>query len=221
MAGQIALVGGDEFRAGCEEMDRGLLRATGVGHPRVLIVPTAAANGVSYFSGLGAEAAPLMVLGRDTAYDERCVSRLGDADMVYFTGGDPDHLMETLKASPFLEGLRRALARGAIVAGSSVGAMVIGSWMSYRGWKAAIGLLQRVAVLAHHERSDPDRVAEEIRDSAPGGIAVLGLDGRTCCFGGTDGWEALGAGTVTLYSGGAWQRYHSGDAVPLQAAMVL
>ena len=228
MAGQIALVGGDEFRAGCEDMDAALLKASGVKRPRVLIVPTAAAkqnpakaaaNGVSYFSNLGAEAWPLMVLGPDTAGDEGVVSHLDTADMVYLTGGDPNHLLETLRDSLFLLRLLLALARGAIVAGSSAGAMVLGSWMSFGGGMDTLGVLQSVAVLPHHERSDPDEVVTRIDKSAPAGTEVLGIDGKTCCFGGPGGWTVLGQGVVTLYSRGRWQRFESGQSVPLQTSL--
>ena len=63
MGGIIGLVGGDEFRPGCEGMDRTILETTGVRRPSLLVVPTAAAgenpsraasNGVAYFSSLGA-----------------------------------------------------------------------------------------------------------------------------------------------------------------------
>ena len=43
MAGRIALVGGDEFRAGCEPTDTAILEASGVKPAGVLVVPTAAA----------------------------------------------------------------------------------------------------------------------------------------------------------------------------------
>jgi cyanophycinase len=227
MTGRIALVGGDEFRVGCEEMDRALLEATGSKKPRVLVVPTAAvegpstaaSNGVSYFSGLGADASPLMVVDGDTAGDARYIDRLEDADMVYLTGGDPAHLLETLAGSAFLDGLRGALARGAIVAGSSAGAMVMGEWMSYRGWTRALGMLRAIAVLPHHERSDPDAVAAELDASAPGGLTVLGVDAKSCCLGGPEGWEVLGPGSVRLYTEGGWRRYGSGDLVPLQTSV--
>ena len=70
MAGRIALVGGDEFRPTCREMDAELLLATGKSRPRLLVVPTAASHenaglaanhGVTHFLDLGADAAPLMV----------------------------------------------------------------------------------------------------------------------------------------------------------------
>ena len=63
MNGRLTLVGGDEFRSGCEAMDAAILAATGKSSPVVLIVPTAAAfenparaadNGVRHFQGLGA-----------------------------------------------------------------------------------------------------------------------------------------------------------------------
>ena len=84
---KIALVGGDEFRPGCEEMDRAILAATGAARPSVVVVPTAAAaqwpdraasNGVAYFNSLGAQAEPLMVLNETDA---------NDAGLVFWPGG--------------------------------------------------------------------------------------------------------------------------------------
>ena len=43
MTGRLALVGGDEFRPGCEAMDEAILGATGKANPVVLVAPTAAA----------------------------------------------------------------------------------------------------------------------------------------------------------------------------------
>ena len=130
MAGPIALVGGDEFRDGCEPMDREILAVAGSGRPRVLIVPTAAAqqnpakaaaNGVAYFNGLGAEADALMVLDSEDADNDGLVSRVGWADVIYLTGGDPAHLLEVLRGSRLLDAIRAAVAGGAVLAGSSAG----------------------------------------------------------------------------------------------------
>ena len=162
MAGPIALVGGDEFRDGCEPMDREILDATGASRPRVLIVPTAAArqnpskaaaNGVVYFEGLGAEADSLMVLDSEDAGDDGLVSRIGWADVIYLTGGDPAHLLKVLRGSRMLEAVKESVSGGAVLAGSSAGAMVLGGWMRYGGVRPALGLLEGLAVLPHHERS--------------------------------------------------------------------
>ena len=173
MAGRLALVGGDEFRRGCESMDEAILRETGKSSPVVLIVPTAAAfenpglaadNGVRYFSALGADARRLMVLDRSDAESAEFVAEVETADVVYLTGGSPIHLLETLRESAVLAATLKALERGAVLAGSSAGAMVMGSWMRFREWRPALGIARGVASLPHHERSDPNTVSREIRD---------------------------------------------------------
>ncbi len=221
---RIALVGGDEFRHGCEAMDAAILEATGARRPRVSIVPTAAAaqnpakaasNGVSWFSALGADASAVMALGPADAADPDLLAPLERADVVYLTGGDPAHLLRTLRGSLLLAALRDALARGAVLAGSSAGAMVLGSRMRYRGWSDALGIMKGVTVLPHHERADPDVVAAELAGEAPPGQTVLGIDAMTACFGAGNGWTALGPGAVTVYKDGAWRRYADGDSVSI------
>ena len=226
MQGKIALVGGDEFRRGCEAMDAAILDATGNRKPKVSIVPTAAAaqnpakaasNGVRYFSALGADASAVMALGPADAANPELLAPLEHADVVYLAGGDPAHLLNTLRRSPLLDALRRALARGAVVAGSSAGAMVLGSRMRYRGWTDALGVVDRVTVLPHHERADPEAIAAEMAEEAPPGQTVLGIDGMSACFDAGDGWTALGPGAVTVYEDGEWRRYAAGETVPIGA----
>ena len=83
MSGTIALVGGDEFRVGCEDMDREVMRASGRHSPEkgnpasVIIIPTAAVtgpakaanDGVTHFAALGGSASQLMVLESSHAND--------------------------------------------------------------------------------------------------------------------------------------------------------
>ena len=217
---KIALVGGDEFRPGCEEMDRAILAATGAARPSVVVVPTAAAaqrpdgaasNGVAYFNSLGAQAEPLMVLNETDANDAGLVSGIDSADLIYLTGGSPSHLLEVLAGSLFLDTLVASLERGAVVAGSSAGAMVLGSWMRYKGWDEALGLVSGIVTLPHHESAEPDSVSRELDGSAPTGAVVLGMDARTGVLAGPQGWTVIGTGGVTVYTCGEWQRYASGD----------
>ena len=223
MAGPMALVDGDEFRPGCEEMDRAILEATGVERPSVLIVPTAAArqnptkaaaNGVAYFSDLGASASALMVVEPADANDEELLRPVDEADVVYLTGGDPAHLLDALSGSLLLRQIEAARERGAVLAGSSAGAMVAGPWMRFRAWREALGIVPLVT-LPHHEGSDPDKVARELEEAAPPGLTVLGVDAMTACFGDPGAWRVLGSGRVTAYRDGRWQRFAAGEAVTL------
>ena len=221
MSGKLALIGGDEFRRGCEAMDEAILKETGKSSPVVLIVPTAAAfenparaadNGVNYFAALGADARPLMVLDRSDAENPDLASEAESADVVYLTGGSPVHLLETLRASAVLAAILGGLERGAVLAGSSAGAMAMGSWMRFREWRPALGIAKRVASLPHHERSDPNTAGRELRDGAPDDLSVvLGIDGRSGAISGLEGWTALGAGHVTVYRKNGWERLTHGD----------
>ena len=219
--GRIALVGGDEFREGCEGMDEAILTATGKSAPTALIIPTAAAferpdiaarNGARHFTSLGADAHTLMALDRKDAMDVGLSSEIDSADLIYLTGGNPAHLLDTLSESTLLYSIIAALERGAALAGSSAGAMVMGSWMRFREWRRALGIAEGIATLPHHERADQDSTLRELGSSAPGELdAVFGVDGRCGALGGPQGWTALGSGNVTVYRNGGWQRYSDGD----------
>ena len=221
MPGRLALVGGDEFRPGCEEMDQAILEAAGRSAPVVLIIPTAAAfenprlaaaNGVKHFSSLGADARPLMVLDHADAMRPHLASQVESADVVYLPGGSPAHLLDTLRDSTLLDRILDALDRGAVLAGSSAGAMVMGSWMRFREWRPALGIAGGIAVLPHHERSDPDSEARDLLSAAPADLtAVFGIDGGSGALSGPDGWEALAPGHVTVYRNGRWRRFAPGD----------
>lgn len=224
MAGIIALVGGDEFQADCEGMDRALMAETESVHPSLLVIPTAAArenpmkaahNGVRYFSSLGVDASELIVLDSDQANDETFVSPVDIVDAIYLTGGDPEYLLEVLTGSVLLRKIKKALNRGAVLIGSSAGAMVLGSWMRSKDWMEALGLEGGVVVLPHHEDSNPDTVLNNLEESVSSGVAILGIDSKTCCFRDSVNWKILGAGEVTVYQAGRWRRYCSGEVLRL------
>ena len=225
MPGDIGLVGGEEFRVGCEEMDREIMRASGQDPARVVVIPTAAVtgpekaanDGVRHFSSLGGDAERLMVLDRGDADDVGLAGSLAGAGVIYFTGGSPDHLLTTLRDSLLWRAILEAVEQGAVLAGSSAGAMVMGSLMrqpSQGGWVDALGIVPGTAVLPHHESSNQADTSRELRGQVPAGLTVLGIDARTGCLGRPGNWRVVGSGKVTVYRGGDWQVYQSGAALP-------
>ena len=227
MARRILLVGGDEFRPSCAGMDRHMLHQTGQSAPRVAIIPTAAArenpalaasNGVRHFTGLGASAYSVDVIHRADAENPRIVAQLEGADVIYFTGGSPEHLHTVLAGSPLLEAVIAANLGGAIWAGSSAGAMVLGAVMRRPSSGApvspALGIVPDAMVLPHHERSDPQAVTNELSSPETVGLTVLGIDGGSGIMLEPGGATALGAGNVTVYQSGSWRRYAGGETVP-------
>ena len=225
MPGQICLVGGEEFRVGCEAMDLEIMAASGGNPARVVVIPTAAVtgpakaanDGVTHFGKLGGDASQLMVLEREHAEDAGFVQPSRDADVVYFTGGSPDHLLATIKDSQLLAALLELLERGSVLAGSSAGAMVMGSMMRRPrggGWVEGLGLVPGVAVLPHHENRDPEETSRELQSQGPSGLTVLGIDARTGCLGGPGAWKVVGSGRVTVYQDGEWGVFESGQQLP-------
>lgn len=225
MAGDIGLVGGEEFRVGCEEMDREIMRVSGQQPSQVLVLPTAAVtgpakaanDGVTHFGGLGGDARQLMVLDRVHAEDPEFGNAVGGVGVVYFTGGSPDHLLAALKDSPLLTAILNAMEQGTVLAGSSAGAMVMGSYMrrpSAGGWIEALGIVSGIAVMPHHENRDHAETSRELQAQAPSGLTVFGVDARTGCLGKPGNWRVVGSGKVTVYQGSEWAVYQAGDALP-------
>jgi cyanophycinase len=225
MSGQIALVGGDEFRTGCEEMDREIMRASGHDPAKVVVIPTAAVtgpakaanDGATHFGALGGDSSQLMLLERGHAEDPDFFAPATLADVVYFTGGSPERLLETVADSPFMKAVLESVERGAVLAGSSAGAMVMGAMMrrsSAGGWVDALGLVPGVAILPHHERRDQAETSKELESDAPSGLTFLGIDARTGCLGTPGNWLVVGSGRVTVYQGSEWQIFNSGDKLP-------
>ena len=237
MPGTIALVGGEEFRSGCEEMDREVMRASGKdpstgSGPVVIIIPTAAVtgpakaanDGVTHFAALGGAASQLMVLESSHANDAAFVEPVNYADVVYFTGGNPDHLLATLYGSSLMRLLTDGMERGLVLGGSSAGAMVMGSVMRrpplYDGgdgndrWVEGLGIVPNICVLPHHERRDPAETLAELRQSAPAGVVYLGIDARTGVIGGPDDWRVAGSGKVTVYRGDKYEVFDAGQRLP-------
>src|SRR5438094_870952 len=126
---RIGLVGSGEFTAAMEEIDREIL-ATLPAHPRVVILPTAAAGedpmdwayrGVEHFTRLGARSAALMVLNWSHAEDPEHVAEVERADLVYLSGGKPARLLSALEGSPLWMGVLLARRNGGWIVGSSAG----------------------------------------------------------------------------------------------------
>ncbi len=225
MPGDIGLVGGEEFRVGCEEMDREIMRASGQEPARVVIIPTAAVtgpekaanDGVRHFSSLGGDAEKLMVLDRGHADDTGLAGSLAGVGVIYFTGGSPDHLLTTLRDSRLWRAILEALDQGAVLAGSSAGAMVLGAMMRrprLGGWIDALGVTPGLAVLPHHEGSDPAQTSSQLQSQTTDALTVLGIDARTGCLGRPGSRRVVGSGRVTVYRGTGWQVYDSGAQLP-------
>jgi cyanophycinase len=211
MVGTLALVGGAEWRPGCD-FDRELLETSG-GH-EVLVLPTAAAYehpmrvveaAERWFDELGATVRALEVLTRPDAVDPANAAPIADARFIYLSRGSPMHLRSVLKDSPVWDALVAAWQRGAVVAGTGSGAMVLCDPMvDPRGGAITLGLgmIEQMAVIPHHDTWSEDK-AKRTLHIAPKGLPIVGIDERTALIRSPEGtWRTAGAGAVAVFVDG-------------------
>ena len=207
----LALVGGAEWRDGCS-FDRTLLKAAN--DAEVVVLPTAAAYehperavqwAERYFEGLGAKARGLMVLNRRDAEDGANAAAVRAAKFLYLSGGSPLHLRSVLKDSKVWFALVAAWNEGAVLAGSSAGAMVLCDPMvDPRGgaFSLGLGLVAQVAVIPHHDTWSPEKARRTITLAAAG-LPVVAIDEQTALLRRPDGeWAVEGAGQVVVFVDG-------------------
>ena len=211
----VALVGGDEFSSHCLEMDTRILSLIKPlsGNPKVAIIPTAAAfqrpdlaaeHGIKYFKSLGADSYAVSILSKSDANDNKFIPDLKEANLIYLTGGDPNHLVSVLRDSIILSLIGTLATQGCFIAGSSAGAMVLGKQMFHRGVTAGLSLIGDIITLPHHENSDPASIHESIVSLLPKKSKTYGIDGGTGLIFTDSGTEILGRGTVTSYNQHGW-----------------
>jgi cyanophycinase len=226
----VALVGAGEFLPVMAAIDAELLAACGRARPRVALLPTAswpdgeavflrwAAMGVEHFEGLGAEVEVVLVRERRDAEDAGHAQAIGEADLIYLSGGKPDYLRETLAGSAVWAAALAAHAGGSVLAGCSAGAMVLCSQQArFRtpphlplGFEAGLGVVAGAAVLPHYDRF-PETLAALRVAQAPKGTVILGIDEDTAAIGRDGTWLVRGAGRVTVWRGRHREHHRPGD----------
>src|SRR5215213_9374458 len=134
--GYLLLEGGAEFGGGMREPDLKAIELAGGFAAPIRIIPTAAApdknheragnNGIRWFQSLGAkDVLSVAILSKIRADDKNIAQTLQDAKIIYMLGGFTHYLGRTLKDSLAWEATMDAYRNGAVIAGSSAGAMVM------------------------------------------------------------------------------------------------
>ena len=242
--GGLILAGSGEFTPAMDDLDREMLASIGKPRPRVAVVPTAsgledtppswAALGEAHFGALGADVVPVMVLRRDDARERRWIDALRNVDWIYFSGGSPQHAINVLAGTPFWDEVMDRHRSGAILAGSSAGAMMLGEKTYAPDEFDAAGLPQRVSirdglgllgghfVVPHFDlltQLRPDLVQAWVA-VWPKGFRGIGIDEDTAVVESTNGWTVRGRGRAVTMTSFEHQEVHpSGarfDSIPIR-----
>ena len=240
MNGLIALLGAGEYLQVVDPIDRYLLQSLNLNGRKahVVCLPTAAGRegdgsitrwsrmGIDHFERLGAEPLALRIIDRESADDPQYEPVLESADIIYFSGGDPGYLYQTLQGSRAWAAAQKAWDRGAIYAGCSAGAMILAQRlpnirMAGMNHTGAFGILPAAFVLPHYDAMPAvfKPMVLAVRRSLKEDQFVLGIDENTALVGRLGGeWQVMGEGKVHVIRRKTQSTYVSGDRVNFQEA---
>ena len=227
--GYILLAGGAEFGGSMEIPDRRAIELAGGSTTRIRIIPAAAApdsnhgragsKGENWFRRSGViDVKVLPLIDRTSADQPDVVADTCRSGLIYLLGGFARHLEKSLTGSRAWKGVREAYQRGAVIAGSSAGAMVLcGHYYNPSARKVfkGLGLLPGTCFLPHHNTFG--------QNWAPGLMSLLpevlliGVDEETAILNdrprGT--WTVYGKGAATIYRTSVPEIYQDGEVFSL------
>lgn len=232
----FALMGSGEFEAWHDEVDRWLLRHAN-GDGSVLILPTASAGegdevfdgwalkGLAHYERLGVPARVVPLRTRVDAGRSDLVDQLRAASIVFFSGGNPWYLSETLRDSAFCRAMVERLDDGLAYAGCSAGVACLAE-VTFDSdspdfehvLKPGLGLVRRTLFSPHWDMVDTwiPGASEFIAGSVPKGGRLVAIDEETAMFGDGSSWTVAGRSAVHLLQDGVWTDHGAGDTFSLQ-----
>jgi len=239
MNGLIALLGSGEYLPVMDDVDRYLLANCGADakarKPRVVCLPTAAGQegeksisrwskmGLEHFTQLGVDVQAVPVIDAESANDLSHATAVGDADLIYFSGGNPSYLYKTMKDSLVWQAAQKAWARGAVYAGCSAGAMILGREIpDFRAAgirsTAAFGILPIASVMPHFNAIPflGKPLVATLRRRLLAGEIMIGIDEDTAVVGKLDEeWTVLGKSKAHVFTKDDSQSYGEGEKFSL------
>lgn len=227
--GYLLLEGGAEFGGRMAEPDWQALERVGGFDARLRIIPAAAApdhnhqragnNGKRWFQNMGArDVAVVPIIDRASAEARPNAAVLEQAQLIYLLGGFTHFLGQTLLGSASAAAMRTAYQAGAVIAGSSAGAMVLCQHYydpeSQRLFDG-LGYVAKACVIPHHDTFG-GRWATRLGALLPDSV-LLGIDEQTGMLDDGTGntWQVYGRGAVTIYHTGQATRFEAGTTLQL------
>lgn len=241
----IALLGSGEFLPWSQPVDEWCARASTASSDRALVVPTASAPegeevfqrwaqmGSDHYRSIGLEPVVLELRDRADAESEEIVDAVADARVVFFSGGNPGYLAETVRGTAFWAAVLDAVARGTAIGGCSAGAVFLGALapyvadMAFSHWVPGLALLPKAYVIAHFDALESFAVGLRrfAIESRPDGCTTAGIDEDTALYGDGENWTVAGAGAVWIGDDptdpARLEPRREGDAVPVRLGLAL
>ncbi len=226
--GRFLLLGSGEFEPWSADAERFALSGA-AGDGSVAILATAAgregdavferwnAMGLAHYASLGVAATALPVRNRVDALDPKWAAAIDAASMVFFSGGSPKYLAQSIGGTPVWQAIQRLVERGGVYAGCSAGAMVTGATGMRFPFSSGLGLLPTSALGVHWDALSAWWI-RWLRDLAPrrlpGAVRFIGVAENTAVASDGDSWRVFGSGVVDMRRGRERLAFRQGDQFP-------
>lgn len=211
---KLALVGSGEYLPAMQDFEKTISRPG-----RYVQVALAAGregqSKLEYWKKLGEDQASRLGMKQDflSVFDRAAAENfnevLEDAGLIYFSGGNPHYLMQSLKDTNLLKAVLKAVESGVALAGCSAGAMMMGAEIVggkfFFGTQPGLGLLD-LKIIPHFNKYGKYFLMG-VRDKSN----VLGIDEETAIFNIDGEWKVWGSGSVHLNSA----QFLHGDVIPI------
>ena len=148
------------------------------------------------------------MFGRAEAEAHEFVDAVQNAALIYFSGGDPNHLANSMRDTILWQAIQENFSTGGSLAGCSAGAMFMSNQVPRIRFTTAppvpgVGLLPHIQVIPHFNmihRFIPDAVVRALSD-VPDGVTLVGIDDETAMVRQEDSWTVVGTGRVHILNG--------------------
>ncbi|MGH2704659.1 MAG: Type 1 glutamine amidotransferase-like domain-containing protein [Actinomycetota bacterium] len=216
----LGLLGSGEFEPWAERVDRWLIDSSATASDRVIVLPTASAPegddvfdrwarlGVEHYERMGVAPEVLSLKTRSDAFRPELAARLAGAGMVFFSGGNPAHLVRALHGTPFWDALLATVAGGTSLGACSAGVSMLGRLTADTAveelrpdaWVEGMGFFPRVVFGPHWDALDRYRpgLRALVLEVYPKECAFIGIDERTAILGDGRTFRVEGLGGVSL-----------------------
>ncbi|MGH7142249.1 MAG: Type 1 glutamine amidotransferase-like domain-containing protein [Candidatus Saccharimonadales bacterium] len=216
----LALFGSGEFTPSVDGIDEYLI-STFKPH-NIAVLPTAAGAekdalkwiemARQHYAKFHLTVIPVPIFNKEDSNNKDLTDLLIPAEWIFFSGGDPGYLMDVLNDSLLWKTVLKRLQTGALLTGSSAGAMVMGNFVlaspframfsnSDTVWQKAFGLVD-YTVFPHFNRlKKHKKILQRITQKGPEKIssAWLGIDENTAFVISLDKKTVQGEGKVEIH----------------------
>lgn len=219
--GNLIIIGGAEDKEGRKEILKKVCNCLDKKNDILLVVTVAteypkeaARKYKKVFNELGVKNISILdISSREDSYKEQNVSKIEEASLIFFTGGDQLRITSLLGGTPIYEALKKAGVKGKYIVGTSAGASVMSDTMIVEGeddesprkctlkMSPGIGYIENVIIDQHFaQRGRIGRLLTGIAQN-PESLGI-GIDENTAIIVNKEGIvEVIGEGAVYFIDG--------------------